>query len=306
MPQSQRYLDVSPWRWLVIGAGCALLDAASAGQSPVADAGIDPSLATIAQTPQQASPDQREDDRFRVDLDFHLMFGPVDGFLQTPSGGEPGTTDPNRPTLDEIGIDHASIYDAGLSLALDQHIITVGGQLIRLDGSATLARELLTQSTLFPAGSRVDSKVKLDWFRLGYQYEFRFDLPSGDQFRFAPAIQGVLLDFHYELDSPGLTVNRAYAKGGMQVGASAQWLSTGPFSLEASLYWGVPIENMVEIFSFQIIGKCQLWGDSQGNGGAAYLGLAFETIDYLDSQRIPNHVDVTIGPMLVAGVQIRF
>ena len=289
-------------RWLIMSAGCAMLDAASPGQ----DAGNDWSLASISQTPDQTSPDHREVDRFRVDLDFHFMFGQAEGFLQTPSGGEPGTTDPNRPTLDEIGIDHASIYDIGLALALDQHIITVGGQLIRLDGNATLSQELFTQSTLFSAGSRVDSKVKLDWYRFGYQYEFRFDLPSGDQFRFAPAVQGVLLDFHYELDSPGLTVNRAYAKGGLQIGATAQWLSTGPFSLEAGLFWGVPIENMVEIFSFQIIGKYQLWGDSQGNGGAAYLGLAFETIDYLDSQRIPNNLDVTLGPMLVAGVQIRF
>ncbi len=245
--------------------------------------------------------------RFRIDLDFQYMFGEADGFVQTPAGGEPGTTSPNRPTLDEIGIDHVHILDASLSLQFNPHIFTFGGQFIRMSGSATLGSDLISQSLLFPAGSSVDSDVQLDWYRFGYQYDFRFDLGNGHELHLAPGVQGVLLDFRYELDGPGgLRADRSYAKGGAGIGATIQWLTDGPFSVEASGFWGLPIDKTAEILTLELVAKWQVWGSSQSNGGAAYLGVAFETIEYEDNQTVPNHINVDLGPVLVAGLEIRF
>src|SRR5262245_23130873 len=43
-----------------------------------------------------------------------VLYGSVDGYLQTPNGGGPGTTSPHRPTLHELGIDDAVLYEAGM------------------------------------------------------------------------------------------------------------------------------------------------------------------------------------------------
>src|SRR2546426_471163 len=43
-----------------------------------------------------------------------VFYGSVGGFLQTPNGGAPGTSSSHRPTLHELGIDDAVLYEAGL------------------------------------------------------------------------------------------------------------------------------------------------------------------------------------------------
>src|SRR5688500_13108739 len=45
----------------------------------------------------------------RCTLGGRYIYGPVEGMLQTPSGGEPGPTRLGRPTLEELGIDTASL-----------------------------------------------------------------------------------------------------------------------------------------------------------------------------------------------------
>ena len=245
---------------------------------------------------------------YHLQLDFRYMYGNADGSLQTPSGGEPGTTSANRPNLGEIGIDHANIFDGSLTLQLEPHIFTFGAQIIHMDGSATLDRDLLSQSAFFPAGTSVNSKVHLDWYRVGYQYEFWFN-----EFRIAPGIEGVLLDFHYQLDgtsggAPGMSADRSYIKGGMRIGGSAEWVVSegGRLSIEGSAWWGVPIDNTAQISSYDIVAKWQLWGYRHASGGAAYAGVAFETIEYEDNQTVPNHINIDFGPMVIAGLQVRF
>jgi hypothetical protein len=61
-------------------------------------------------------------DAFRVALEGSFLYGPVEGFLQTPSGGQPGTTSDKRPTLQELDIDRASVGDASLVVFQPQKV----------------------------------------------------------------------------------------------------------------------------------------------------------------------------------------
>ncbi len=247
--------------------------------------------------------DQRDEHDLRVTLDLRYMYGETDGFVQTPRGGEEGTTSNNRPSLSEMGIDDVHAFDASLEFQLDQHIFIAGGEFIRMNGSDTLSRNLTSQAVFFPAGTSVEADVQLDWYRLGYQYEFALDLEGEQQLLLAPGIQGVILDFDYQLDGGGaLQVDRSYAKGGVRIGGTVEWLTGGPFSLEAGAWWGMPISNTAEILSVELIGRYRFWDDR----AAAYLGVAFESIEYEDDQSVPNHIDVDLGPLLVAGFEIRF
>lgn len=247
-------------------------------------------------------------DGVQFHADFRYLFGGVDGYLQTPSGGAPGTTSHNRPSLDELGFHNVNIFDGALSVQFDAHVLLLGAQIVRLDGSDTLKSDLITQSTVFPAGTRESAKIQLDWYRIGYEYQFQFDLGgNAGQLRIAPGIEAVLLDFDYQLNAPGnLRAHRAYAKGGARIGGTAQWLTGSPISIEANGFWGLPIDGTAQILSVDLVGKYQLWGARKGWGGAVYLGVGYEKIEYQDNQTVPNHINVNLGPLLVAGVEIRF
>lgn len=247
-------------------------------------------------------------DGLQIVAGFRYFYGSVDGFVQTPSGGEPGTTSHDRPTLSELGFNCISIYDGSISVRLGANRFLLGAQIIRMDGNATLSEDLISQNTFFPAGTSVSSSVHLDWYRLGYEYAFSFDLDhKGNQLRVAPGIQAVLLDFDYGMDAAGgLHVSRSYSKGGVRIGGSIEWLTGGSFTVAASGYWGLPIQNTAQILSVDLVGSYQLWGDRHGFGGAVYLGVGYESIEYEDDQTVPNHIDVNLGPLLIAGIEIRF
>src|SRR5687767_13976426 len=53
-----------------------------------------------------------DDTAFRWGLSTYWMYGPVDGQIQTPSGGRHGTSSVGRPTFEELGIDNVSIIAA--------------------------------------------------------------------------------------------------------------------------------------------------------------------------------------------------
>src|SRR6266566_929454 len=89
---------------------------------------------------------------FHLTLESQWMWGPVSGYLQTPSGGQPGTTSRHRPTLEELGIDTASIFDGEIRPGVGDHELYVGGQWIRMSEDATLDEDLISQGNTFAAG----------------------------------------------------------------------------------------------------------------------------------------------------------
>ncbi len=268
-----------------------------------------PDAETIQDDPPATHDDYAATSSLRFDLHGRFLHGDIEGFLQTPRGGQAGTTSTNRPAFDELGFDDVEIFDTSLTVQRDQHIFSAGARLIRLDGSATLTDDLISQNVTYPAGSFVTSDVQLDWYRLGYRYEFSFDPGGGNRLLLSPGAEAVMFDFDYQLDGPGeLRTDRSYAKGGVRVGGTAKWLTSGRFSLEAGGFWGIPIDGSAEIFSAELVARYRLWGaDSQrGAGGSVFLGVAWDEIEYEDDQATPNHINVEMGPLIIVGFEIRF
>jgi hypothetical protein len=247
-------------------------------------------------------------DDFQFDVTAGYRYGEINGFLQTPSAGATGTTSLNRPTIDELGRDNVDIYDLSLTARFGPHTFNAGGQIIRLDGDAVVQTDLISQGNIFPAGSLVSSDIQLDWYRFGYQYEFWFDLGE-DQWMVAPGADFVLFDFHYELETPagasGPTVDRSYMKGGARIGGTAEWRLSRNWSLEGGGYWGIPIDGTAEILSVEVIGRWRFWTDG-GFSASIFAGIGYEEIEYEDDQQLPNHIDVEMGPLLIAGLTIKF
>jgi hypothetical protein len=248
----------------------------------------------------------------RWSLEGEYLFGSVRGSVQTPSGGQPGTTSNGRPSLKEIGIDHASIVDVELQASWGNHSLYLGGELIEMSGSKTLRESLISQGNSFAAGDHVHSKVNLDWYRLGYEYQYVIDAGTGERpvWTLRPSIGAALFTFDYRLRSDtdaGSHVSRSYSKALPQVGLEAEWRpGGGRFSISGGAQ-GFPAIGTVTpgILTEHIHADYQVIHGSKGDL-TGFVGVAFEQFDYKDRQHVPNRVKADFGPMLIVGLRADF
>ena len=121
-----------------------------------------------------------------------------------------------------------------------------------------------------------------------------------------PALGAVLFDFDYKLDGTGgRSVARAFTHGAPHVGLQTVWNPKGPFSLAAGILSSLPFSTLPLILSVDLTGKYQLWGQAN-RGGSLFLGIGYDRIDFEDSQTVPNHIEVDMGPLLIVGLKVRF
>ncbi len=230
-----------------------------------------------------------------------FLYGPIDGYLQTPRGGGEGTTSAQRPTFDELGYDRVSLFDGSGRVWWDRHIVYGGAQIIRLSGDATLTDPLISQDVTFDAGDRVNSDVQLDWYRLGYLHRFDW----WPEQRLAPALSlggdAVLFDFHYEMNGTGGHVDRAYTKPAVRLGGELDWTLTQRLSMRARAFESLPFSNTPSILTLGLRAfYCLI--DSRENPLSAYIGVSYYRIDYEDDQAVPNHIRAEMGPLLEGGL----
>ena len=246
-------------------------------------------------------------DVLSINLDVAFLYGPIDGFVQTPKGGNPGSTSSKRPTFEELGFDTISIYEFSMRADWDVHSIFGGVQIARLSGRSRLDEELTSQNVIFPAGSYVDADIQLDWYWLDYLY--RFDLSPEERhnvFTVAPGAGFTVFTFHYKLDGLGEDgADRQYPKVGIRLGCELTWMITDKLSAHGRAFGSLPIPNTPWILDLELVGRYELWKSPRVKA-LGYLGIAYDRIDYKDEQTVPNHIVVEMGPMLKAGLQFQF
>jgi hypothetical protein len=250
------------------------------------------------------------DNDWRLAVETRYFYAPIDGFLQTPSGGQPGTSSRGRPTFDELGVEHASLFDAELTLGWRQHEVYAGAQLVRVAEDATLDETLVSQANTFPAGSRVEADVRLDWYRAGYAYRIPIDA-NGDgvaELSVAPSAGIAVLAFDFQLEGEaGASVSRAYTKASPQLGADVRWRLSDRWTIAVEVLSGIPVSDMPFIFLARAEARYRLV-DSDAASVDGAVGVGYERIQYDDAgkQDLPNDIEAEFGPMLTLGLDIRF
>ncbi|HEX8915972.1 MAG TPA: hypothetical protein VF796_26730 [Humisphaera sp.] len=248
-----------------------------------------------------------------VSAEGSYLYGSVRGSLQTPSGGRTGTTSPGRPSLEEIGIDDASIGDVALTLSIPGgHRFYAGGQFIGLSGGATLRDTLVSQGQTFDAGAPVHSDVRLDWYRLGYQNPFVLARGAGarPELTLTPAAGAGLFTFDYKLRTDaadGPRVSRSYSKLMPQVGLEAEWRpGGGPFAVSAGALGFPRLGTATPQITAEHVLLHYSAVDDRRFTADAFGGVAFEQMNFEDRQTIPNRVRADFGPLLVVGLRLEF
>lgn len=251
----------------------------------------------------------------RSSLDFSLngtyLYGSSRGSTQIPRGGKIGTSNANRPQFHSLGLNTANIAD--FELAADAHQyggFFVGAQIIQLNGASYIGNKTLTTDGItYPKDSRISSDIGLNWYRFGYRYVIPIDVAQNGipDITFTPYAEGIVWDFNYNLTvAKHRSAHRAFAEGGVQVGANFAWRPNGgPLTLEATL-GGFPQASHLANVSVESLDLRYHFYEYQRCNFTGLLGVTWEQQDFRDTQRLPNHVSVDFGPMLTAGLQVQF
>jgi hypothetical protein len=232
-----------------------------------------------------------------------VYYGHVEGFLQTPKGGNAGTSSRHRPTLEELGIDDTVFYD--FQLAVDwRHFEFYGGyQAITLDGSATLSEPLVSHGLLFPAGDEVKSKTDFDWWRIGVGWKFKL---ADDRLEIMPKGEFALLDFNYNLTDSTQKAKRTYSKETIRLGVDTSYRINRVISLSLSTEGALPISDMPQIGNITGGVEFDLMPENPHVRPKLFIGGGAEWITYEDKQTVPNQFRVDLGPYVTAGLKVAF
>ncbi|HTO54717.1 MAG TPA: hypothetical protein VMR50_15135 [Myxococcota bacterium] len=273
---------------------CAL--AAFVAGPPWLTAAADPS----SEVP--ASAETAPESEFELGFRGTGAWAPIDGYVQVPLGGNPGSSSSRRPTLKELGISDAGLYELELHFRWD-HLVFFGGYSgLGLDSSGTLSQPLVSHGVSFDAGSPFKSSIDLNVGNFGAGYRFDFD---GGRLRLMPRIDAAVLDFSYALDSGASRAARDYRVTAMRLGLDGSWALGRGFSLELDGVASVPVPHWPQLAS--VTGRVAWTAPLQGAVRVGlFLGTGARWIDFEDSQTLPNHIHVTAGPLVLGGITIAY
>lgn len=232
-----------------------------------------------------------------------FQYGPVDGFLQTPQGGNPGSSSHRRPILDELDIQDAAFYDLLVSVQWQHLCLYAGYHPIELEGQAVLSQSLVSRNVIFPAGTHVRSESDFNWLCVGAGWKFVF---ADRRLEFIPKAEFAVLDFSYKLSGGGQAVDREYIKGCVRLGVESRYRFSRVISVSLDAGASVPISNWPQIAALTGAIEFALLPGSRRVRPTLFLGGGVQRIEYEDNQELPNHFRVDFGPFVTTGFVISF
>jgi hypothetical protein len=208
-------------------------------------------------------------------------YGPISGYVQTPAGGQPGTSDLKRPTFEELGIDNTTYTDIGVRYRRDKYTPYIGLRFINLDSSGILEDDLVTQGHSFLSGEYFDHKTSFDIYSFGVK---------GDFAKLRPKAELAIMDFSYKFATSSATADRSYAKPTVRVGVE-KTLRLDRFEIGLEASGSIPISGMPEIYT--VGAGAKYWLTEHVGVGAT---VQYFYLDYEDDQELPNHLRLEMEP----------
>ncbi|MEJ2648944.1 MAG: hypothetical protein P8016_11115 [Sedimentisphaerales bacterium] len=218
-------------------------------------------------------------------------YAPLSGYLQTPAGGEPGTSDIRRPTLKELNVDDTDYMDVDLYYKKGKYTPYVGARWITIDSSGLLEKDLTSKNHTFLKGTSFDHETSFNIYRVGVKYDFKY---------FRPKLEAALMDFNYKLESAGIRADRSYAKSTIRMGAEKTF-KIDALDIQVETSWSIPLPNTPRIYT---VGTgVKYWFAKNINIG---FDAQYFYLDYEDEQELPNHLRLEMKPALSLSLQYRF
>lgn len=218
-------------------------------------------------------------------------YAPISGYLQTPAGGNPGTSDVKRPTFKELDVDDTSYMDIDLCYKRRNYTPYISLRLIDVDSSGILEKDLTTHGQTFLKGESYNHETSFNIYRFGLKYDLAY---------LSPKVEVAVMDFDYRLESAGIQVKRSYVKSVVRFGVEKSF-SIDALDIIFETSGSIPLSNTPEIFTVGAVAK--YWLTEHVNVG---LDVQYLYLDYEDSQDLPNHLRLEMQPAVSVFLQYRF
>lgn len=225
------------------------------------------------------------------------------GFVQTPKGGQPGTTSIGRPTFDELGVDAAWAPAADLRLAWRRHRLHLGAQYWVLHGDEVLRQDLTTWDKTYTAGTSLTSGTEILAGSLAYGYAF--DIGRRGQAVFTPSLGVFTYGLGYEVSGGGQTSTRDFTAFSPMLETDLAWYPGGRMHLSSQTRWVLDdllgLSSPTTVYEASLRLHLDLWRD-----GNLFLGVGATHIEHRDEQTVPNDAELTVLPWFSLGGHFRF
>lgn len=104
-----------------------------------------------------------------VDVEGRYWFSNLDDKIQVTGAGVTGT---EIDLVNDLGVDDKkNFFDARITLELGSHKLRYGYMPLKWDGNNTLSQSIVFNGQTYSATTNVDSELKMDYHRLGYEYD---------------------------------------------------------------------------------------------------------------------------------------
>lgn len=101
-----------------------------------------------------------------VDIEGRYWFSDIDGNIRFADGGAGTEID----LVNDLGVDDEDFFDARITLELGSHRLRYGFMPLKWEGRNTITRQIEFGDSTFSVSDVVDSELRVDYHRLGYQY----------------------------------------------------------------------------------------------------------------------------------------
>lgn len=272
--------------------------------SPVTEVNPDSGMVTNQIAPLDTSLlEENSRPALEVSLRGSFRYGPVDGYFQTPQGGNPGSSSYRRPTLDELDIHDAVCYDILASVQWRQLYLYAGYHPMKLNGQSVLSESLVSQNVSFPAGTDVRAENDVNWLSVGGGWKFAF---ADRRLELIPKAEFAYLDLNYRLTGGGQSADREYMNGCVRLGLEGRYRFNRVISVSLDGGASLPISDWPQIAALTGTIEFELCPEKRRVRPTLFLGGGVQRIDYEDTQELPNHFRVDFGPVITAGLAISF
>jgi hypothetical protein len=218
-------------------------------------------------------------------------YAPITGYLQTPSGGESGTSDKKRPTFKELGVDDTTYIDVDFQYKMNKYIPYIALRFMNVDSSGVLESDLTTRGQSFLKGQSYSFDSSFNFYNLGLKRDFKY---------LTAKIEASCMDFNYDLKSTTALAERSYMKTAVRAGAEKS-ITIDQLDILVEASNSVPFSNTPYIFTLGT--QAKYWLAEHFNIG---VDVEYFYLDYEDNQDLPNHLRLEMQPALSVFLQYQF
>lgn len=257
----------------------------------------------VARAPLSGPPEPAHVPGLALRLRTEVRAGPSDGYLQTPKGGQPGTTSLGRPTFDEVGAETLVAPSADLRFAWGRHRVHLGAMLWILHGSETISEELVSHDDTYPAGTEItcDTEILAHWIGYGYA----FDLSRGrGTLTLTPGLGFYGYGQRYAISGGTEESERNFTSYSPMADLELSWSPGGRLRVGASLMLVADEALGLSSPTNAVDAAVRLHWDVSRRA-SVYLAAGWSSVEHYDEQAVPNHSDID-APWFGLGVDWRF